>query len=245
MKTNPYRTPSREALLLAISVGLGSLAVTSCESMTDGLTESGIPVEDVGRNWQAPSVEVKTQIVRHDVAFNYASPGLSGEERQSLSGFLMESGVRSGQRVVITTPQDVSVLTTRRTDSLRAYLSMQGFFVDVVPVASEGSSVTDTDAFGVVIERPVVLLPSCPNWTSMPNNNFHNEPAKNFGCATAVNFGMMVASPEDLVRGRNLAPGDGEMAASAVANLRKGRSKDLIRDAASSEVFPAATGGKQ
>lgn len=62
----------------------------------------------------------------------------------------------------------------------------------------------------------------------------------NWSCATAVNFGMMLADPGDLVRGRDPGPADGEAVARSIESYRKGRTKDIMRDAASSEMFPAA-----
>jgi type IV pilus biogenesis protein CpaD/CtpE len=51
---------------------------------------------------------------------------------------------------------------------------------------------------------------------------------------------MMLADPNDLVRGRDPGPADGEAIARSVENYRKDRTKDIIRDAASSEMFPAS-----
>ncbi len=47
-------------------------------------------------------------------------------------------------------------------------------------------------------------------------NDFTNALPSNFGCATAVNLGLMVASPADLAGGRQLAPANGKPAAAAV-----------------------------
>ena len=87
-----------------------------------------------------------------------------------------------------------------------------------------------------------VSLPACPDWTAMPNDGFSNRPASFFGCANAVNFGMMVVEPADLVRGRDPGPADATVAARAVDRYRRGKTKDLIRDAASGDVFPAEEG---
>ena len=68
----------------------------------------------------------------------------------------------------------------------------------------------------VTVGRYAVTLPPCPNWSQPRANDFTNAPPSNFGCATAVNLGLMVASPADLVGGRQLAPADGKPAAAAV-----------------------------
>ena len=62
----------------------------------------------------------------------------------------------------------------------------------------------------------------------------------NWSCATAVNFGMMLADPQDLARGRDPGRADGEAMARSIENYRKDRTKDIIRDSASGELFPSS-----
>jgi pilus biogenesis lipoprotein CpaD len=68
----------------------------------------------------------------------------------------------------------------------------------------------------VQIGRYLVSTPACPNWSKNPPVDYSNTHASNFGCATAVNFGRMVASPADLVEGRPLGLADAIPAAAAV-----------------------------
>ena len=56
----------------------------------------------------------------------------------------------------------------------------------------------------------LVTLPPCPDWSRQSGTDFANLPHSNFGCATQTNLGLMIAEPEDLVRGRKLAPADGD-----------------------------------
>ncbi len=68
----------------------------------------------------------------------------------------------------------------------------------------------------VMVGHYAVTLPACPNWSMRDAGDFSNAPTSNFGCATAVDLGLMVASPGDLSRGRRLAEADGKPAAAAV-----------------------------
>ena len=68
-----------------------------------------------------------------------------------------------------------------------------------------------------MVGRYTVTLPPCPNWSMNPGRDFTNQPSSNFGCAAAINLGLQVANPGDLVHGRPLAAADGKPAASAVA----------------------------
>ena len=84
-------------------------------------------------------------------------------------------------------------------------------------------------------DRYLVTLPPCPNWSkpAAGAGDFTNTPSSNFGCAAAVNLGLMVANPADLVgspsarsdrctsrrRGRERLPARQSPAAAAAANI--------------------------
>jgi type IV pilus biogenesis protein CpaD/CtpE len=133
---------------------------------------------------------------------------------------------------------ELSALAERRSRAVGMFLARnriqsQARFADDDELPAEGVA--------VVVQRTVVALPPCPNWSQAPNRGFNNQPMSNWSCATAVNFGLMLADPSDLVRGRDPGRADGEAVARSVENYRKGKTKDIIRDAASSEIFPAVS----
>lgn len=91
----------------------------------------------------------------------------------------------------------------------------------------------------------VVVLPACPDWSAWPNySTFHNQPYSDWSCATAVNLGMMVANPADLVRGRVPGQADGTVMARSVEAYRKGRTKPLLDDVSTAETFSGDAGGE-
>ena len=67
-------------------------------------------------------------------------------------------------------------------------------------------------------ERYVVTLPPCPDWSkpAAGAGDFTNTASSNFGCANAVNLGLMVAKPADLAEAAPLGPAAGQPAAAAV-----------------------------
>jgi type IV pilus biogenesis protein CpaD/CtpE len=75
-----------------------------------------------------------------------------------------------------------------------------------------------------------------------PASDFTNAPSSNFGCATAVNLGLMVASPGDLAAGRSLEPADGKPAASAVARYLDDKVPPLPAEANLGPIQGAAPG---
>ena len=70
----------------------------------------------------------------------------------------------------------------------------------------------------VEVNRTLVTLPQCPNWSKPSSVDFSNAPSSNFGCATESNLGLMVANPSDLASGR---PGGAAAAQPATAAVRR------------------------
>jgi pilus assembly protein CpaD len=79
----------------------------------------------------------------------------------------------------------------------------------------------------LVMERYLVTLPACPDWSRQSGTDFSNQPFSNFGCATQSNLGLMVAEPKDLVSGRTLAPADGVHQAEGIVRYRTGKVVEL------------------
>ncbi len=79
----------------------------------------------------------------------------------------------------------------------------------------------------LVLERYLVTLPPCPDWSRQSGTDFANLPHSNFGCATQTNLGLMVAEPRDLLHGRGLAPADGVHQAEGIVRYRTGKVVEL------------------
>jgi pilus biogenesis lipoprotein CpaD len=196
-----------------------------------------------------PAVEVRQ--FTHEVPFAPGRGQLGSTETAALQSFLGEIGAQPGDLAyVLAEPAAAgspSVLAGQRSDAVMASLSAQGLQPQRL-TASAAPPIAGTDQTMVIVERTVVVLPACPDWTDWPGWTYHNNPHRNWSCATAVNFGMMVAEPADLLRGRTPGPANGERIGRAFERYRLGKTKDLIRDSASSEIFPtaapAAGGGK-
>lgn len=80
----------------------------------------------------------------------------------------------------------------------------------------------------IVVARHVATAPDCPDWTRSGAADFTTQVGSNFGCATAVNFTLMVADPGDLVRGRAAPAGEAEAATLGVQRYRTGKTLPLI-----------------
>ena len=180
---------------------------------------------------------------RHVVEFPAEKFSFDGEQGRRLEAFLTRVGVGYGDRVYLAagSPEGAeeavaSRLAERRTESVSGFLGLhnikiKGLIDDLAEDAVPGDTVT------VLVQRYVVALPACPDWTEYPWTKLNNRPTSNWSCATAANFGMMVADPGDLVRGSEPGLGDGERLAGSVERYRTGETAPLMDDMSTQDVF--------
>ncbi|HEX6980592.1 MAG TPA: CpaD family pilus assembly lipoprotein [Alphaproteobacteria bacterium] len=175
---------------------------------------------------EAPKENKVTFIrVGHVVRFAPGDDRLAATEADRLAAFLARHQVGFGERVTLLGP-DLAT-TRRRMDAVAAALAPAGIKV-VRGGPIEGADVAP-GALHVVVERHLVTPPVCPDWSKPAGEDFTNYAGSNFGCATAVNLGLMVADPADLLGGRSLGPADGDVAAQSIERYRLGKTKPLIR----------------
>lgn len=73
----------------------------------------------------------------------------------------------------------------------------------------------------VVLSRMTAHVPGCPNWDRGSTGDFTGSTMSNYGCSVNQNTAVMVASPEDLIRGQQGArTGDPRTAARAIGVYR-------------------------
>jgi pilus assembly protein CpaD len=144
------------------------------------------------------------------VAFAPGSARLAATEAARLDRLVANGGIQRADRVAIAA-SGAPALADARAAAISSRLLRWGIVADARPVAA-----LPPNRAVVTVGRYAVTLPPCPNWSMPRANDFTNAPPSNFGCATAVNLGLMVASPGDLLHGRTLAAADGKPAAAAV-----------------------------
>ena len=145
-----------------------------------------------------------------ELAFAPGSDRLSAAQGTRLDGLVAAGVIRPADRVTIAAAGPPS-LATGREAAISSRLLRWGIVADARPLPG----VPPNRAI-VTVGRYAVTLPPCPNWSMPRANDFTNAPTSNFGCATAINLGVMVASPGDLVSARQLGPADGKPATAAV-----------------------------
>jgi pilus assembly protein CpaD len=129
-------------------------------------------------------------------------------------------------------------LAARRNESVATFLAELGLADVATTTNAYGEAVpadagSGPEAWGrnrrveLVLERYLVTLPACPDWSRRSGLDFDNQPLSNLGCATTTNLGLMVADPKDLVRGRPLDRADGVQQAEAIVRYRTGKVVEL------------------
>jgi pilus assembly protein CpaD len=146
------------------------------------------------------------------VAFAPGSGRLTAVSASALDRLVVSGAIRPPDRVSVAAAGSPALAAAREAAVARQLLRW-GIVAEAQPLPAVAH-----DRAVVTVGRYAVSLPPCPNWSQPRANDFTNAETSNFGCATAVNLGLMVASPADLdlVGGRQLAPADGKPAAAAV-----------------------------
>lgn len=91
----------------------------------------------------------------------------------------------------------------------------------------------------IIIERYVVIPPSCANFAQSIGGAQQAHVYSNYGCADTANLGMMIANPRDLIVGRPLGDSDGTVIAAGVDRYRKDNIKPLMET--STNISPGST----
>ena len=79
----------------------------------------------------------------------------------------------------------------------------------------------------IIVERFVVIAPSCANFLTQIGDASQAYNSSNFGCSTEANLGMMIANPQDLLRGRDRSPYDGTVMAAGVNRYENDKIKAI------------------
>jgi pilus assembly protein CpaD len=144
------------------------------------------------------------------IGFVRGSARLSPSQARHLAQLVHDGDIRPADRVEIAAAGGDG-LAKARVEAIAGALLRYGIVADARPL----DGVPANQAV-VLVGRYAASLPPCPNWSKSPSTDFTNEPTSNYGCANAVNLGMMVANPADLAAGRTLGAANGRTEVTAV-----------------------------
>jgi pilus assembly protein CpaD len=195
-----------------------------------------------------PRLEVRDAPVVHAVNFEPGSTSLSAAEAGAVAGFLSAEKVEPGESVMLEAPSAGAADTdrvARRLATLRGELEKQGISVAMAPPAAPGT--LGPDQIRVITSRPTAINPDCPGYNEpVSSYDRFGRPNMNMGCSNEINLGLMIADPNDLVRGRPLGPPDADRSTLAIQTYRTGsEGEDGGASAGGSGVslMPLAIGG--
>ena len=195
--------------ILVVTLAM-TTTMAACSSRTDNWSPAQSPkVNKV--NWVSHS---------HTVRPAKFGTGLTTAERDRLDQFAAEVSLGYGDQVIIKTPKRHRAKTA---EALARYFRARR--LDPTIQVIDGNQRRRNDTMTVTVGRYVVTAPKCPDWTKPAGPDPSNRVSSNFGCATTSNFGLMLADPGDLLRGRPKGPGDGVAASRLVRKYRDGKAK--------------------
>jgi len=189
-------------LLLALSLST-LLGAAGCGPVNRGLESVNQPI-----------------VSRTDYAFDISAVGLRSAddvEARRLDAWFDALGLRYGDRVSLDDPRRAGDGVTR--EAISEVLARHGLLLDEQPGAVTGGPVP-AGALRVVVSRASAEVPDCPNWSRQSQPEFAASTMSNYGCAVNSTLAAMVASPEDLVRGRSIDDSDARTINKAVKLYR-------------------------
>lgn len=220
------RTCARGAVLAA------ALAVAACGADTTFWTPAASPKAN----------KLALTHLSYDVPFASDRVELDDDGLRGLNAFLDRHDIGYGDRIyVVASSRNPGPVANRRAQGVARLLARGGLTSSVLANAEWTGAPASGDAVRVLVHRFVVVAPRCPDWSKPSDTDYGNTQASNYGCANAVNFGMMLADPRDLVEGRAAGPGSGEAAAAAVKRYYDGKVTPLDKSGTDSA---AGAGGQ-
>mgnify|MGYP003671388726 CR=1 FL=1 len=210
----PGRLPAcrRGAILLAIIGGIAVLGACAPR------TELWSPVESPKRN------TVHWAAFHHNVGFASDSADLNEEQRRAVAAFLGRIARGDDVRIALAAHKNTpSRLALRRETTLAAFLRQRGYRVTLGEQTADVGTLPGS--VHVTVGRYVLTAPRCPDWSKPATGDPANRVSGNFRCADATNFGLMLADPGVLANPEPTGPMDGEMAARAINDYRKDKTK--------------------
>lgn len=209
-----------------ISILALSLAAVGCA----GEVAEWTPAESPKHN------KIQRFVSAYDVHYPAHAKDFKKDEKEKLNRFL-KTNVPSPAAVLVTL-EEYGGHSEGRVKDVRRELLKHGVPFDLIQVPESAWTGKDASKHGredkklsgveVVVERYVVIPPSCADFSQQIGTATQAEHASNYGCSTEANIGMMVANPRDLLKGREHGPYDGTVMAAGVQRYHEDRVKKLI-----------------
>jgi pilus assembly protein CpaD len=219
MRMHPYPLAGALAAILGLS---------ACYPLSVEYTESEAPKQ----------LRLDDASTRIDLRFPGGSSRLLAGDAARLRALAATGQIAPADRVLVAVGGSPPLAAARVASISEALLP---YGIVVSPTAATAMR---PDRGLVAVERYLVTLPPCPNWSKTPvPDEFTNTLSSNYSCATVSNLGRMVANPADLASGQPLGLAAGFPARTAVQRYLFDNVKPLLGAATSAVATPLAAGG--
>jgi pilus biogenesis lipoprotein CpaD len=174
--------------------------------------------------------KLEERSVAHVVQFEKGTQALEPAAKNALHDALRGISPEASERVEFKlSPSQVN--NTARRDSLHRMVRSFGYAQTAVEYSAD--SQLGSNEARVIMHYVAVVTPDCPDWRMSPVTTYSNTHQGNFGCASVVNLGLMVADPHDLVRGEGTSYMDTQRNSQVITDYRAGKDFGKSDDAAS------------
>lgn len=188
---------------------------------------------------QPPYPRAEAAMFPHPIRFEPGYAKISDSERHRWAAFLQKVRPENAATILLSMGpaqdrdgQMSQALLRLRRQEIVSLLRKAG--VPVEAIHADAGEAPPIDGANITVRTHVVVLPQCPDWSADPRRGYDNQPSSNWGCATAINFGIMLADPHDLIRGQAPGPADGERLAKAIERYRNDETTPLTNENATS-----------
>ena len=222
------KTKNRLSILLRSTIVLAALFLGACGNLYPEL-----------RYYEATPKIVTAQEYTYgtDAVFPVDHVALSNDDANRLASYIQRMAIGKHDRVnlVIYENGEMTPVVEGRIRTIQNILEQQNVQIAGITWSPK---LTDEDAnrVRVLVDRYLVTLPGCPDWTKSARGSFDNEVHSNWGCATAMNLGAMMAEPYDLIAGRSDNYTDGAYALQSIQRYQAGATKKTEAQATSDSM---------
>lgn len=201
------------------------LLLSACASMD---MQGHDPKEYYAKHPKVNKLETRSvsQVVQFEKGQETVEPAAKNALHDALRGISPEASERIEFKL---SPSQINNVARR--DSLHRMLRSFGYAQTEVEYST--ASQLERNEAQVVMHYVAVVTPDCPDWRMSPVTTYSNTHQGNFGCASVVNLGLMVADPHDLVRGQGSAYMDTQRNSQVINDYRAGKDFGKSDDSAS------------
>lgn len=177
--------------------------------------------------------KVERVVLTYFVTYPAHATTLEAKEKKKFQKFLNEN-VPSPYAIAATLCE-CGGISEKRVKDIKRELLRYGVSEDLISVIDDLEGDTPKrskkhacSGVEIIIERFLVIPPSCSNFSQNIGSARQDAHSSNYGCSVEANLGMIVANPRDLIRGRSRDPYNGILLAESVSRYYTRKIAPLI-----------------